>query len=119
MRSEYLYSFDYLIKDRLLAKINVYSDHVEIHNFADDHMDLPFGGRQSVKYKELENFYEYRCFPDSRLNAKQLLSGKTYDYDRLKVIKETHGIMSDDFYWIRFEDEELCWSDVEKWHTHV
>lgn len=116
--SEYCYGFDYLVKDKLLAKVKVYSDKVTVDNFTDDIIDAPFGGRTEVSLSDLQDFYEYRCFPESRGNAKQLLKGKLYGYNRLAIIYDTHGIMSDDYYWIRFENQDLKWDDVKHWKFH-
>ena len=65
----------------------------------------------SVDFKEL---WKYRCFPKTRANMRELVSDLPSGYNRFEIVRRTHGIMSDDCYWVRFDDEEdLCWDDVK------
>ena len=113
-----LYSFDYLKMDTLIAKVQVCSDGVRAINYTDDLMDSPFSLRTFVSHDDLEEFYAERTFPKERHNVKAILKGKPYGYDRLAIIHDTHGIMSHDLFWIRFEGEYLCWDDVKEWLEH-
>lgn len=56
---------------------------------------------------------ETRCFPRNRVNSTEILAKMGLDnYDIMKIIKITHGIKTDDFVWIKFSDEDLCFNDV-------
>lgn len=40
----------------------------------------------------------------------------TYGYNPIAIIGDTHGILVDDLYWIRFDDEkDLTWDKVKHW----
>ena len=44
---------------------------------------------------------------------------KRDDYDYLNLVRITHGVMSDDFFWLRFKGEDITWDDVKDWHYHT
>lgn len=114
------FSFDYLLKVRVLAKVTVQGENVYVENYIDDIIDRPFGKKERNLYlADLERLFEYRCLPKSRANVYQVLEGKFLGYNRYAIIRETHGIMVDDYYWLRFDDEkDLCWDDVKHWKYH-
>lgn len=114
-------SFEYMKKDIVLAKVIIYDDNnVEVINYTDDIIDRPFGTCTSPTRKDVDELYEERCFPRSRVNAKMVLSGKLYGYEPYKIVRDTHGILIDDNYWLRFDDEkDLCWNDVKEWKYHI
>lgn len=112
------YSFDYLKKDSLLAKVFVYDKYASVCNYTEDVLDLPFGLKDRVSLADLERFMEERVFPRDRVNAAGLLKGKLYGYTPIEIIRETHGIMCHDYNWVRFSGEDLCWDDVKDWHDH-
>ena len=35
------------------------------------------------------------------------------EYNMLDILKKTHGVNFDDFWWIKFENEDLNWKDVK------
>ena len=114
-----MYSFEYMKKDKVLSKVLVDDDNnIKLINYTDDIIDRPFGTCENPSMTELEKLYEERCFPESRANAKQILKGKLYGYDPISIIYDTHGVLADDYYWIRFEGENLCWDDVKHWKFH-
>lgn len=117
--SKLLYSFDYLYLDDLLATVSVYNDKVTFVNYTDNILDRPFGRKEKVNLKDLEDLYAYRCFPYTRFNRKQLVEDLPGGYDRFEIVKRTKGIMSDDCFWIRFDwDKNLHWKDVKYLHDH-
>lgn len=114
-----MWSFEYLLKDIVLAKVVVNGNSVSVENFTDDIVDRPFGTNLNPTMADLDDFLEERVFPRERINAKSILKGKLYGYDVLSIIHDTHGILIDDYYWIRFDDEkDLCWDDVKHWKFH-
>lgn len=112
-------SFDYMMLDTVLATVSVHNNRVTVVNYSKDKMNLPFGYNENPTMQDLEALFEYRCVPVSRFNIKQLVQGFKQGYDRYSIIRETHGIMSDDYFWIRFDDEKhLTWDDVKHWKYH-
>ena len=63
----------------------------------------------------LHEFFAQRQMPRFRFNeaAKQHYGIDSYNAELLCRI--THGVMPNDFYWMRFEDDppDLQWEDVE------
>lgn len=114
-----MFSFDYMKKDDIIAKVTVSDDNiVSVINYTDNIVDRPFGTCINPTLNDLDNLFLERCFPSARFNAKQVLQGKLYGYDPLRIIHDTHGILVDDYYWIRFANEDLCWNDVKHWKFH-
>lgn len=120
MNAKWNFSFDYLLKDTVLAKVWVKDGKVTVKNYTDDIVDRPFGKKdKNLSLKDLDSLFEYRCVPKSRFNISQILEGKFLSYSKLAIIRENHGILIDDYYWIRFDDEkDLCWDDVKHWKFH-
>lgn len=111
------WGFDYMLKDTVLATVTVNEDNtISLVNYTDDIIDRPFGVNLHPSMKDLENLFEERVFPRTRFNAKQILKDKPYGYDPIVIIGDTHGILVDDLYWIRFDDEkDLTWDKVKHW----
>lgn len=112
-----MWGFDYMKEDTVLTSVSIDDNNkVTIVNYTDDIVDRPFGVCTAPTIKDVENLFAERCFPETRFNAKQILKGKPYGYDRYSIIRDNHGILVEDYYWIRFDDEKnLCWDDVKAW----
>lgn len=113
-----LWGFDYLNKDRVCTHVNVMSDlSIEFENFTNGvWLDNFFGRAEKADMGMLLENMEERCFPRTRVNCRELLDRAGLDeYSPLDIVHITHGIMSDDMYWIRFDNEpELTWDMVAK-----
>lgn len=60
-----------------------------------------------ISREELEDWLKWRAFPESRVNAKELLTALGLNaYNRWGIVHKTHGVMADDEIWIRFKGEE-------------
>ena len=59
---------------------------------------------------------EQRCMPETRPNKREVLGG--VEYNRLRIIRRTHGVMANDIYWMRFGAEKITWDNVKikGWH---
>lgn len=100
------YDVSYFFKESLLTSIHVRGHEVTFENHSDDIMLIAFGVRSHVTYADLLEFYEDRCFPRERENAKDLLHGLGLDYyDPELICRKTHGMQFDDFMWMQFSDE--------------
>lgn len=95
-------------KTELVAEIEADANKVSVVNYTDDVIKMPFGLKEDITIKDLEEFLEERCFPKERLNCKQLLEDLGLDYyEPLNIIKRTHGSLHDDYMWLQFEGENL------------
>lgn len=62
---------------------------------------------------QLNDFFESRCVPRTRVNIDELLDKMGIPfYHPLSIIKKTHGLITDDFIWIRFDGEEINYDDI-------
>jgi len=66
-----------------------------------------------ITLEELERWLQWRTFPPTRVNAKELLASLDMQaYNRWGIVRKTHGVMADDEIWIRFKGETLTHRDV-------
>ena len=109
---------EYYHKDDLCSKIYVdaKTEKVKVVNFTDFILDKAFGVIESPTYKDYEEFLEYRCFPKTRYNCRELLDALDIDfYNPYAICRKTHGIMFGDFYWLKFEGDTTTWEFVQDW----
>jgi len=102
--------FEYLWKNTVSAIVeyNMKTREVSVTNFTDDNIKRPFGVKTSPTFKDLERFFESRCFPKERGNCKQLLDDLGLNcYNPFDIVRITHGRQYEDYAWIRFEGEQL------------
>ena len=111
---EVRWSFDVMHRDTLCTHVDVMSDlNIEFKNFTDDIFITAFGREKEVDFTMLEEFFESRCFERGRADKDELLRGLGLNsYEPLDIARITHGVLIDDFTWIRFEGETLTWHDI-------
>ena len=89
-----------------------------IHKYVKDGPCQPFwGDMEKLSRQALTNrFYMFlkdRCYEDGRadlpviLEQAGLTSNNPYEFVRL-----SHGVTYEDFFWIKFDDEDIRWEDV-------
>lgn len=90
------------------------SGEVEVENYIDDPVLLPFGINKNPDIKDFEDYLESRCFPRERYNCRELL--KLLDvqcYDPMAIVKKTHGVQNEDHCWLKFgDDDRTVYEDV-------
>lgn len=99
------YSFDYMCKDELCSTVTVYQDGtVDVKDYTDEIIKLPFGSwGNEAELKDVEEFFESRCFPRTRANCKQILeSGGLQFYNPIEICRKTQGRLMEDLFWINF-----------------
>ena len=109
---------EYLYRDTVSTsmKVNYTDETVSIKNYTDDLIDRAFGDRVKITLKDFEEFLEDRCFSKTRFNKKELLDSLdlgNIGYDPLEIVKKTHGLMLEDYCWIKFKGESLTWEDIK------
>lgn len=104
-------------RDELSAKVIVDSKRqvVDVKQYTDDILARPFLKRdEDVTVDDVMNFLEDRCFPRERVNARQLLNDLGLkSYNPLRIVKKTHGLMVDDFLWIKFRGEKVTYDNIK------
>ena len=88
------------------CKVTVRGLVVEFENLTNDPLKLPFGILKEVDRDKVEGYFKDRCFPEDRVNCKELIRDLGLDYYEPELIcRKTHGLQFDDFCWIQFADE--------------
>lgn len=116
MGKEISYKFDWLLKDKVLTTVTVYTDSsIEHIDYTNDFLWKFFGCKDKVNINDLYDMLEMRCFPKNRANCDEILKDLGLDfYDPLSIVKITHGCMCDDYNWVRFSYEShLKYEDVD------
>lgn len=106
---------EYFHKDRLVAIIRVdyAKDLIEVENFTDKIWEKPFG-RLEPTFEGLEDFFEDHIIDRNRRDIKEILKYHGLDfYDPELIARISHGRTCDDYYWMRFDDENITWEEVK------
>ena len=109
-----MYNFTVLYENLAVANVKVSDDRmdVNIEKLVSDSIIQPFGGSDCSIYR-IYNFLKSRCYEDERVDLKEILAqadmttNNPWEWNKI-----THGVMWEDNFWIRFEDEDLSWEDV-------
>lgn len=114
-----MYQFSVLWKDEIVADVSVaesedgFKSLNYIRRYTDDVGKQPFGGTR-LDLERVYEFLESRWFERGRPDVPQQLQylGLS-EYNPWEIVKKTHGVMFEDFIWVRFEGENLIWRDVK------
>lgn len=75
---------------------------------------IPFMMSREQTATTLTRFLEDRPLPRTRQNIDYCLKLMGLkEYDKVAIIKATHGLCTDDCYWIRFEGETITYDDIK------
>lgn len=104
--------FKYMWQNECVAEVeyDYKTETVSVVNHTDILIMKPFGNNLNPTWEDLDDFFESRCFPKSRGNAKQLLDDLglgSIGYDPHAIVEVTHGRLWDDYGWVLFEGEDL------------
>ncbi|WP_410513087.1 hypothetical protein PaeBR_01015 [Paenibacillus sp. BR2-3] len=108
--------FEVLEHDQVIAKVKLDYMNQTVEVWQDDSVPpvfLPFPGKQKVLVSDVLDYFESRCIPRTRHHIEKVLQTlKLRDYVPTDIVKQTHGVLYDDYVWIRFSGEELTCADV-------
>ena len=107
--------FDYLFEDKVCSTITVDREtrEVKVENFTDNVL-MQFLGKNEPTIENVLKFMRYRCFPEERQDVKILLRMLGLStYSPLDICLKTHGRLTCDHFWIRFDGEKLTWNDLK------
>lgn len=115
--------FDYMWKDTLCTSVEVNwtKQTVVAVDYVDDCVKQVFGKRPHT-IEVLLKFFEERCFSRERPDKDILLEIiGLKEYNPLDICKKTHGLVLNEFSWIRFEGENYVWEEMKtgKWKERV
>ena len=102
----------------LVCEMDVDFEHKQVQNYkkyTNDFWILPFNNKlNEISFEMFEGFLESRCPDRDRYDLKELLENwGLIEFDSLGIVKKTHGLMLDDFIWIRFEGENISYADIK------
>lgn len=104
-------------KDTLLAEVEFDPVAEKVSKYithTDDIWKLPFGACMSPDYEWVVSFLESRCPSRERLDLKEVLGSLGLDvFDPLAIVQTTHGVMWNDYFWVKFDDEDLSYDSVK------
>lgn len=106
----------YFRKTGLLADITIdyTNEKIEVSVYTNDPIYMPFGIKRNPDFHDYKMFLESRCFPKERYNKKQLLLDLDVPYyEPFYIIQKTHGLMHEDYCWIRFKGEDVNYEDIK------
>ena len=114
-----MYNFSVLWKNELVADVSISEDETGfktlnyIRRYTEDVGKQPFGGIR-LDLARVYEFLEGRWFERARPDVQEQLEylGLS-EYNPWEIVKKTHGVMFEDFIWVRFEGEALTWEDVK------
>lgn len=106
---------EYFEKERLLAIIEVdyATDEIKVTNFTDDILEKPFGNLEPT-IEDIDDFFEDHIIDRNRADIKEVLKANGLDfYDPEAIARISHGRTTDNYRWMRFDDEKLEWEDIK------
>ena len=107
------YDFSVLFKNEIVADVHINTDSNEtaIKRYVSGPKQPFMCSRNDINY--IYSFLESRCFENGRPDLHKILSAHGLkDNNPYLWCKKTHGVMFNDFWWIRFPNEPLTWEDV-------
>ncbi|MCD8131710.1 MAG: hypothetical protein LUE16_10640 [Lachnospiraceae bacterium] len=105
-------SFTVLWEDTPVAEIHINNGKPQIIKLVPDGVIQPFGGSRQDMMR-VYDFLESRCYENGRADLPEILSqANLQDNNPWEWVKVSHGVTWDDFWWIRFEGEDIIWKDV-------
>ncbi|MEK4364621.1 hypothetical protein MKX68_19515 [Paenibacillus sp. FSL M8-0212] len=108
--------FEVLEHDQVIAKVKLDYSNQTVDVWQDKSVSpvfLPFPSKSKVTIGDVLDYFESRCFPRTRHHADKVLQSLGLnDYVASEIVKQTHGVLYDDYVWIRFSNEELSCADV-------
>lgn len=82
-------------------------------NYTDDLVKLAFAGG-SVTEDRIYDYFESRCIDRARPDMKERLQEIGLNtFNPYKIAKVIHGVLWDDYQWIKFPGDSIGWEDVK------
>ncbi len=102
-------------KDKKTSDVRISADRrtVEYHRYSDGMCESPFGFDHPT-FEQMYRFMESRCMPKGRLQLQEYLDDLGLEeYNVYQILRKTHGVMWEDFLWLKFDGESVTWDEVK------
>lgn len=84
----------------------------KVEKYTNEYYNQPFK-YEPVTLEFVLDFLQSRAIQPDKQNIVQILERLGLDhYNTLEILRKTHGVDFDDFYWIKFEGENISYDDV-------
>ena len=109
--------FDYMLKDRVIAKVEITNGVVKVEHTKGVPKSLAlWNARNDISLSDIYKQLSFMVFSRERVNRDELLEMLGIEeYDPKAIVEKTHGVIATNYYWIRFEGENLTCRDVREW----
>ncbi|MCD7717478.1 MAG: hypothetical protein LUI39_13725 [Lachnospiraceae bacterium] len=106
------YAFTVMNKDRKTADVEIRNNEVSVKKYTTRMDEQPFYSGPA-DMERIYGFLEGRCMNRNRNCLGEYLDWLGLDeYDPYEIVKKTHGVMWEDFLWLKFPGEDISWKDV-------
>lgn len=102
-------------KNEKTSDVVIVSDRskVEYKRYSDEICEAPFGF-DNPSFEQMYRFLESRCMPKGRQQLQEYLDDLGLaEYNVYEILRKTHGVMWEDFLWLKFEGESVTWDEVK------
>lgn len=100
-------TFDVFNKTTHLAHVRVNDNIVTAIAYTDDRIFTPFH-LKNVTAEMVMRFLRNRCFESTRPDKDDILRILGLkQYSVLDIVRVTHGVMAEDYIWLRFDGEDV------------
>lgn len=104
--------FDVMFKDERVATVNLSNQFVKVDTYTDEPYKQPFL-KKPVSIAFCKAFLKRRVISENSDTLVSTLKELNIPkYDVIDILRKTHGVDMDDFYWIRFDGDNICWNDI-------
>lgn len=109
------YRFETYWREELTSEVIISADRktVEYHIYKREIPEVPYLF-DNPTVEQMYDFIESRCMPKERTQLPEYLSDLGIDeYNPWEIVKLTHGVMWEDYLWLKFPGENVTWEDVK------
>lgn len=104
-------------RDNLLAEVEfdpVTEKVFSYKAYSNNIVKLPFGACMDPDYSWVISFLESRSPDKDNYAIKELLHNWGLAiYDPLAIVRKTHGLMMNDYFWVRFDNEDITYDNIK------
>ncbi|MCD8014525.1 MAG: hypothetical protein LUG99_15385 [Lachnospiraceae bacterium] len=106
------FAFTVMNKNKKIADVSIVNNEVNVKKYSMQADEQPFYGGP-MDLERIYRFLESRCMDRNRDCLEEYLNWLGLDeYNPYDIVKKTHGVMWEDFFWLKFPGETITWKDV-------
>ena len=109
------FAFSTFWKDKHTSDVIISADRKEVFykKYPHELTEVPFEF-DNPAVDQMYDFICSRCVPAGRTLINEYLEYLGLkEYNPYEIVKKTHGVMFEDFMWLKFPGETICWDEVK------